>query len=446
MKRNKHIAIVGAGLVGSMLSVYLARRSYKISIFERRPDMRTQSVDGGRSINLALSNRGIKSLEEIGLAKQMKLAAIPMHGRMIHDINGNCNFQPYGKEGQFINSVSRSGLNKVLISEAEANGVEIFFDHRCTGVDLKETTLSLTLNGSTINKKFDIIIGADGAFSAVRGAMQITDRYDYSQDYIDHGYKEFTIPPGKDGEFQMEKNALHIWPRESFMLIALPNPDRSFTCTLFFPFEGRPSFESLKAPADFVDFFKKTFPDAVPMIRDLVQELKENPTSTLLTIRCHPWAIQNTMLIGDAAHAIVPFYGQGMNAGFEDCRVLNNLLDKYSDDWMTVMPAFQKLRKPDADAIADLALANFIEMRDLVADADFVLRKKIEAKLHELYPGKWIPLYSMVTFHDDIRYSDALKTGLKQQRIMDKVMSMPGIETTWPSLDFQELVRQIEEA
>lgn len=446
MKRNKHIAIVGAGLVGSMLSVYLARRGYKISIFERRPDMRTQSVDGGRSINLALSNRGIKSLEEIGLAKQMKLAAIPMHGRMIHDINGNCNFQPYGKEGQFINSVSRSGLNKVLISEAEANGVEIFFDHRCTGVDLKETTLSLTLNGSTINKKFDIIIGADGAFSAVRGAMQITDRYDYSQDYIDHGYKEFTIPPGKDGEFQMEKNALHIWPRESFMLIALPNPDRSFTCTLFFPFEGRPSFESLKAPADFVDFFKKTFPDAVPMIRDLVQELKENPTSTLLTIRCHPWAIQNTMLIGDAAHAIVPFYGQGMNAGFEDCRVLNNLLDKYSDDWMTVMPAFQKLRKPDADAIADLALANFIEMRDLVADADFVLRKKIEAKLHELYPGKWIPLYSMVTFHDDIRYSDALKTGLKQQRIMDKVMSMPGIETTWPSLDFQELVRQIEEA
>jgi len=446
MKRDKHIAIVGAGLVGSMLSIYLARRGYKISVFERRSDMRIRTVDAGRSINLALSNRGIKALEEIALASEMKLEAVPMHGRMIHDIHGHCNFQPYGKEGQFINSVSRSGLNKVLITEAEKNGVEFFFDHRCAGVDLEETTLSLAINGSTVDKKIDIIIGADGAFSAVRGAMQITDRFDYSQDYIDHGYKEFTIPPGKNGEFQMEENALHIWPRESFMLIALPNPDRSFTCTLFFPFEGSTSFESLKVHSDFLEFFKKTFPDAVPLMPDLLEELKENPVSTLLTIRCSPWAIRNTMLIGDAAHAIVPFYGQGMNAGFEDCRILNNLLNEYNDDWMKVMPTFQKFRKPDADAIANLALANFIEMRDLVADADFILRKKIEAKLHERYPDKWIPLYSMVTFHEDIRYSDALKIGLKQQQIMDKVMSIPGIETTWQSLDLQQLVRQIEEA
>ena len=443
--REKHIAIVGAGLVGSMLSIYLARRGYNVSVFERRSDMRTRSVDAGRSINLALSNRGIKSLKEIGLAGQMQLASVPMHGRMVHDINGHRNFQPYGKEGQFINSVSRSGLNIVLLTEAERNGVEFLFDHRCTGVDLKETTLSFATNGSSVSKKFDTIIGADGAFSVVRGAMQITDRYDYSQDYIDHGYKEFTIPPGKNGEFQMEENALHIWPRESFMLIALPNPDRSFTCTLFFPFEGNPSFASLKQPDDFLNFFNRTFPDAVPLMPDLLQELKENPTSTLLTIRCRPWAIQNTLLIGDAAHAIVPFYGQGMNAGFEDCRILNDLLDKHSDEWNKVMPAFEKLRKPDADAIADLALANFIEMRDLVADGDFLLRKKIEAKLHQLYPDKWIPLYSMVTFHENIRYSDALKTGLKQQQIMDKVMSIPGIETTWQSLDLQELVRQIEE-
>jgi kynurenine 3-monooxygenase len=283
------------------------------------------------------------------------------------------------------------------------------------------------------------------SFQTGPGAMQFTDRYDYSQDYIDHGYKEFTIPAAKGGEFQMEKNALHIWPRESYMLIALPNPDGSFTCTLFFPFDGNPSFKSLDNPDNFFTFFKKTFPDAIPLMPSLLQELKENPTSSLLTIQCYPWAIQNTFLIGDAAHGIVPFYGQGMNAGFEDCRILNNMLNEFGDDWEAGLPAFQQNRKPDTDAIATLALANFIEMRDLVADADFLLRKQIEAKLHELYPDRWIPLYSMVTFHENIRYSDALKTGRKQQQIMDNVMRIPGIETTWPSLDFQQLVRQIEE-
>ena len=445
MKKNKHIAIVGGGLVGSMLSIYLAKRGYRISVFERRSDMRKHSTDAGRSINLALSNRGIKSLEEIGLADQLKQASVPMRGRMMHDLYGKLTFQPYGTEGQFINSVSRSGLNKVLMTEAEANGVTFSFDSRCAGVDLKETTLTIFSDDVTNHEKFDIIIGADGAFSSVRGAMQFTDRYDYSQDYIDHGYKEFTIPAGKGGEFLMEKNALHIWPRESFMLIALPNPDGSFTCTLFFPFEGNPSFNSLDNANDFFAFFKKTFPDAIPLMPSLLQELKENPTSSLLTVRCYPWTIQNTVLIGDAAHGIVPFYGQGMNAGFEDCRILNNLLDDFGDDWGTVLAKFQQSRKPDTDAIATLALANFIEMRDLVADADFLLRKKIEAKLHELFPDRWIPLYSMVTFHEDIRYSDALKTGLKQQQVMDNVMKIPAIETTWPSLDFQQLVRQIEE-
>src|SRR5688572_3965705 len=255
MTKNKHIAIVGGGLVGSMMSIYLAKRGYRISVFERRSDMRKHSIDAGRSINLALSNRGIRSLEEIGLADQLKQASVPMRGRMMHDVNGKLTFQPYGKEGQFINSVSRSGLNKVLMTEAEANGVTFFFDHRCVGVDLNETALSLLSDGKTIHKKFDTIIGADGAFSSVRGAMQITDRFDYSQDYIDHGYKEFTIPAGMGGKLLMEKNALHIWPRESYMLIALPNTDGSFTCTLFFPFEGSPSFNSLNDPNDFFTFF-----------------------------------------------------------------------------------------------------------------------------------------------------------------------------------------------
>jgi len=446
MGEKKQIAIVGAGLVGSMISIYLAKRGHQVSVFERRSDMRRHSIDGGRSINLALSNRGIKSLEELGLADQLKESAVPMHGRMMHDVEGNLTFQPYGKQGQFINSVSRSGLNKVLIAAAEESGAKFFFEHRCLSVDLAKTQLSFQANPNIVEKTFDVIIGADGAFSAVRGAMQVTDRYDYSQSYIEHGYKEFTIPAGQGGTFQLEKNALHIWPRESFMLIALPNPDASFTCTLFFPFEGNPSFRSLNDPAEFYSFFEKTFPDAVPLMPGLLEDLRDNPTSSLITIRCFPWTIHNTLLIGDAAHGIVPFYGQGMNAGFEDCRILNQLLDTHKDDWNIVLPAFQRTRKPDADAIAQLALENFIEMRDLVADAEFLLRKKIEAKLHDLFPKKWIPLYSMVTFHDEIRYSEALRIGQKQKRIMDSVMKTPDIETTWQSLDFQQLVRQIEEA
>lgn len=444
MNKSKHVAIVGAGLVGSLLAIYLAKRGYRVTVFERRFDIREHHIDGGRSINLALSNRGIRSLEEVGLARQLKEAAVPMDGRMMHDVTGKLTHQPYGKEGQYINSVSRGGLNMVLMNEAEKQGVEFEFEHRCIGVDFEKTEIAFQMHAAVIHKKFDVIIGADGAFSAIRGAMQVTDRFEFSQTYIEHGYKEFRIPPGEAGEFLMEKNALHIWPRESFMLIALPNPDATFTCTLFFPFDGNPSFSSLRDSEAFQTFFEKTFPDAALLMPTLAEDLRDNPTSSLVTIRCYPWAIHNTLLIGDAAHGIVPFFGQGMNAGFEDCRILNQLLDKYQDDWTNVFAEFQQLRKPDTDAIAQLALDNFVEMRDLVADADFLLRKKIEAKLHELYPDKWIPLYSMVTFHDNIRYSEARSIGEKQKRIMDEVMRRPGIETIWQTLDYPALVRQIE--
>ncbi len=248
------------------------------------------------------------------------------------------------------------------------------------------------------------------------------------------------IPAGDAGSFQLEKNALHIWPRESFMMIALPNPDGSFTCTLFFPFEGATSFNSLKTDDDVIHFFKTTFPDAWKLMPDALRDFKTNPTSSLVTVKCFPWLRNKTLLIGDAAHAIVPFFGQGMNAGFEDCRVLNELLDKHQDNWDKALPEFQKLRKPDTDAIAKLALDNFIEMRDLVADADFLLRKKIEARLHELFPDKWIPLYSMVTFYDHIQYSDAYATGQKQKKIMDQVMLTPEIDKNWERLNFEEIV------
>lgn len=443
MSVKKSIAISGAGLVGSLAAIYLRKRGYDVTVFERRHDMRRSGAEGGRSINLALSNRGIRALEEVGLADELTKVAIPMHGRMMHDRQGKLSSFAYGREGQFINSVSRSGLNIVLMNEAERLGVRFRFDQRIQKVDLEKT--QLFVEGKS-GEPFDLIIGADGAFSAVRGSFQFTDRFDYEQNYIDHGYKELHIPPGANGSFQLEKNYLHIWPRESFMMIALPNPDGSFTCTLFFPFDGNPSFDILKTNADVEKFFEETFPDAKKLMPTLLHDFNTNPTSSLVTIKCYPWVRNNTLLIGDAAHGIVPFYGQGMNAGFEDCRILNDLLSQHNDNWTTVLPEFQQLRKPDADAIAQLALDNFIEMRDLVADADFLLRKKIEGKLYELFPDKWIPLYPMVTFMDNMRYSDALRTGQKQKRIMDEVMKTPNLEHSWQQLNFQAIVNQLSGA
>jgi kynurenine 3-monooxygenase len=440
---KKNVAIAGAGLVGSLMAIYLAKRGYEVTVFERRSDMRRSGDHAGRSINLALSNRGLRALGEVGLAEKMKTVAIPMHGRTMHDIQGRLSFLPYGKEGQYINSISRGGLNAVLMDEAERAGAKIFFDRRIQHADLDHTQLVVQHGGKLEHLEFDQIIGADGAFSAVRGAMQITERYDYQQSYIEHGYKELTIPAGKGDSFRLEKNSLHIWPRESFMLIALPNPDGSFTCTLFFPFEGPLSFRSLETDESVKTFFNSNFPDAAALIPDLTNEFRNNPTGSLVTIKCSPWCNNNTLLIGDAAHAIVPFYGQGMNAGFEDCRILNELLEKHKDDWKKTVAEFQLLRKPDCDAIAQLALDNFIEMRDLVGSAQFLLRKKIESKLNELYPDKWIPLYSMVTFHDETRYSTALDIGQRQKKIMDDVMKIPALETTWPSLDFEKIVNKL---
>ena len=441
---NKSVAIVGAGLVGSLLSIYLAKRGYKVTVYERRMDMRKHKIEGGRSINLALSNRGIRALHEAGLTEVLKQNAIPMHGRMIHDDRGNLSFQPYGKTGQYINSVSRGGLNMMLMTEAEKLGVVFNFEHRCLKVDFEKTELTMRYNEATVQRAHDIIIGSDGAFSAVREAMQFTDRFEYSQTYIEHGYKELRIPAGDNSTFLFEPNALHIWPRESYMLIALPNPDKSFTCTLFLPFEGPISFDELKSEESIKTFFERSFPDALNVMPTLLEDFRDNATSSLITVRCFPWVKNKTLLIGDASHGIVPFFGQGMNAGFEDCRVLNQLLNEHQDHWKATLAAFQQSRKPDTDAIAQLALDNFVEMRDLVADADFILRKKIEAKLHELFPEKWIPLYSMVTFQDDIRYSEAHKIGSKQRKIMDEVMARPDIKTNWQSLNFEEIVKKMD--
>lgn len=407
--------------------------------------MREHILDGGRSINLALSNRGIRALEYIGLAEPMKKMAIPMHGRMMHNVKGELTFQSYGKNGQFINSVSRSGLNMMLMDEAEKQGVHFFYEYRCEDVDFDKTEIKFQTYGSHMTRKFDMIIGADGAFSAVREAMERKELTQSTIDSLEHGYKELRIPSSDSGAFLLQKNALHIWPRESFMLIALPNPDASFTCTLFLPFEGKESFKNLNSPESITKFFQTYFPDTVPLMDTLQEDFRDNATSSLVTVRCYPWVKNNTLLIGDAAHGIVPFYGQGMNAGFEDCFVFNELLDKHQDDWTAVLSEFQEVRKPDNDAIAQLALDNFVEMRDLVADEDFLLRKKIEAKLHEHFPDQWIPLYSMVTFEETMRYSDAQANGILQHKVMTEVMKDPNIKNNWEELDFKSIVDRLSE-
>ena len=420
MSREK-VTLVGGGLAGSLMAVYLAKRGYEVNIYERRPDMRNVEIPAGRSINLALSTRGIRALSKVGLDKAVLDKAIAMNGRMMHSEKGELTYQPYGTDGQHINSVSRAHLNIQLLKLADENEhVHQFFNKRCTKVDLESGTCWFkdSETGEVEEVKADHIIGADGAFSAIRNRMMKTDRFDYSQSYTNAGYKELCIEP-INGEFAIDPNALHIWPRGNFMMIALPNPDKTFTCTLFMPFEGENSFENLKTDDEVLNFFNTHFADSVPLMPDLLKDFKENPTGSLVTVRCYPWNRGKATLIGDACHAIVPFYGQGMNCAFEDCVVMDECLDEF-DDWDTAMQHYQVRRKPNADAIADLALQNFIEMRDLVGDKDFLHFKNVEHKLCELHPNLFQSQYEMVTF-SNIPYSEALNKGAENSK---KVMQL----------------------
>ncbi|AYA38105.1 FAD-dependent monooxygenase [Hymenobacter oligotrophus] len=442
---KEQLTVMGGGLVGSLLSLYLARHGHRVQVFERRPDPRRAGADGGRSINLALSDRGWRALEGIGIAEAVREVAIPMYGRVMHDAQGNLSYQPYGQPGQGIYSVSRGGLNRRLLDLAEAEpNIQLNFGQQCLEVDLRGQQLHLrdAATGQEKHLGYQRLFGTDGAFSAVRGSMQRTDRFDYAQSYLEYGYKELTIAPAADGTWQLEKHALHIWPRGRYMMIALPNLDGTFTCTLFFPFEGEESFAALRTPEQVQAFFERVFPDAVPLMPELTDDFFGNPTASLVTVKCFPWAHQDdVVLLGDAAHAIVPFYGQGMNAGFEDCTVLDELLRQHPGNWHAVFQEFQRVRKPNADAIADLAVYNFVEMRDKVADPKFLLQKKIESKIAAQYPDQWLPLYSQVTFSHR-PYAEAWANGQRQDAIMGRLMAHIRTEEDYDRSEVQQLVQQ----
>lgn len=445
----KTATIVGAGLVGSLWAVYLAKAGYKVTIFEVRSDLRKADISAGKSINLALSTRGWKAFKTVGVEKQIEEIAIPMYGRTMHDLEGNLTHQPYGQEGQAIYSVSRAGINCKMMDLAEnEGGATIHYNHKCIGADLKEGIIYLenTQTGEKITHQSDVVFGTDGAFSAIRyNAMQKVDRFNYSQNYIEDGYREILLPANEDGSYKLDKNALHIWPRGRFMLIALANEDGSFTCTLFMPFEGdKFAFNKLNSKTDVENFFAEVFPDFYSMMPNIADAWEDHPLSSLAIIRCYPWTHGKTALMGDAAHATVPFYGQGMNAGFEDCTVMWELMQKHNENWDLVFEEYQQLRKPDGDAVQDLSLHNYYVMRDYVADPEFLLQKKFELKIQELYPEAYTPLYSQVSF-SNIRYSEALKKGKEQDEYIKGIMKEYDIKALFENNKIDDFIHSLME-
>ncbi len=452
---SKEITLVGAGLVGSLAAIFLAKKGYNVRIFERRPDMRKQSVDRGRSINLALSTRGIHALHEVGLENEILKTAIPMFGRMMHSKQGELTFQRYGvDDSQYINSISRADLNKILMTAAENTGkVKIHFEKKITGYDVqnKQLFVSSSKNSSADASSSSVVdcpvvIGTDGSASAIRQALtNLPDaQYRCTETPLDYGYKELHIPPNTNATnlFRMEKNALHIWPRGQFMQIALPNFDGSYTVTLFLSHKAKPCFEQINSKEQLLNFYNEQFQDSLEHIENLTDTFFANPTGHMVTVKLSKWNYKGqALLLGDAAHAIVPFFGQGMNCGFEDCSVLNEILSEGLD----IESAFEELtlqRKENADAIADMAVENFIEMRDKVADPQFLKEKEIEKLLMKKFPGTYISRYGLVTF-SRVPYAQAKRAGLVQDQILNQLSK--GIGSAADAIDFKLAEQLIEQ-
>lgn len=444
MNKKDKILIIGAGLCGSLLALRLAQRGYKVAVYESRPDLRTTDISAGRSINLALSDRGFKALRLCGMEEKAREFCIPMFGRLMHDKEGATFPSNYsGRENEYINSISRGNLNAMLLDEAEKHkNVTLHFNKKCTNVSIENTTAHFKeyQTKEEFSVEAAVIFGADGAGSSLRKSY-ISERkflFSYSQNYLNHGYKELEIPATKDGKHQISSQHLHIWPRGDFMLIALPNLDGSFTVTLFLSYdEGTYNFNNLTSEEKIIEFFETEFPDALALIPDIKKEFVNNPTGALGTVKCSPWSYQNkTVLLGDAAHAIVPFYGQGMNASFEDVVVFDAVLERCLEslnneklDWEVVFKTYEKARKIDTDAIADLAIDNFYEMRDHVANPLFKEKRKIEMDLEKHFPTEYFSKYSMVTFNEHIGYNDALKKGRAQDKALLNLIADDQVHT-----------------
>ncbi len=439
IRENDKVVIFGAGLVGSLLSILLSRKGFQVEIHEKRPDLRFKAYANLRSINLALSHRGWRILEEAGLADDLKKIALPMYGRLVHIPGKEAVFQPYGKSEQAIYSISRYKLNCFLLDKAEEEkNIKIYFESKAEKFAFdKSLAYVADIEGLRHRLEAKAFFGSDGAFSALRYEMMREDKFMYEQNYIEHGYKEFTIPPAPNGDWALRKDGLHIWPRKSFMMIALPNQDKTFTCTLFFPFEGKSSFSGIDSENEIKTFFEKEFPDLITLIPDYLSQYQNHPVASLVTIKCAPWNNRNFLLIGDAAHAIVPFYGQGMNAGFEDCRILMEHLQS-AESWDGLFSQFYKNRRADADAISDLALENFIEMRDLISDPEFILKKKLESIIVSLGIENWIPQYTMVTF-SDLPYSQAQERGHHQAFVLEQLRKLEN----WNDLEETEWAEKV---
>jgi kynurenine 3-monooxygenase len=423
MTSPEQITIVGAGLGGALLATLLGQSGREVDLYEMRSDPRRGAASGGRSINLAISTRGLHALDRAGLADEVRAMAVPMRGRMIHARSGRLTFLRYGtRPDQYLNSVSRLGLNIALLDRADRlPNVRLRFGTKCTGVgvDGGGATFRDAATGEEVTAAAGAIIGADGAFSAVRRHMGRIDLFDYQQSYLSHGYKELTIPPGRDGGFAMEPNALHIWPRGGFMMIALPNADRTFTCTLFWPLAASGRLRGLETRRQIAGLFEREFPDAVGLIPDLGGEFFRNPTGSLVTIRCRPWHFGDRVaLLGDACHAVVPFFGQGANAAFEDCVALSECLDRHRGDRAAAFAEYESLRRVHTDALADLSIANFLEMRDRTRSRLFRWRRGLERGLHRLLPGLFIPLYTLVTF-TRVPYAEAVRQARRQEQWLE---------------------------
>lgn len=450
MQKKENILIIGAGLSGSLLALRMAQRGYHVTVYESRPDLRTTDISAGRSINLALSDRGLNAMKMVGIEDKVTPFCIPMYGRLIHDNKGNTFASNYsGKKGKYINSISRGGLNGLLLTEAEKHeNVTIHFNKKCIDVDIENTVVKFKCY--TTKEKFevhaDIIFGADGAGSALRKSYYLEKKFlfSYSQNYLTHGYKELEIPADKIGNHQLSKDHLHIWPRGQYMLIALPNLDGSFTVTLFLSYdEGEYNFNNLTSIKKVTEFFKVQFPDALDLIPDIDHEFFNNPTGALGTVKCSPWYYKGkTVLIGDAAHAIVPFYGQGMNASFEDVVVFDEILEQHQGDWNATFKAYQKARKEDTDAIADLAIDNYFEMRDHVANPLFKEKRKLEMDLEKTFPDAYFSKYSMVTFDENIGYARAMKIGRAQDKALLNLISGSEINI---SKDLKKIFDQVQQ-